>query len=98
MALGPSRHLPQFSNGSRRRETLGVADLRPTTSVRQRAHNKPVLGGDKHMAAFAFTINGKPANVEAEPDTPLLWVVRATLKLTGTKYRSEERRVGKECR
>ena len=38
------------------------------------------------MAATAFTINGKPANVEAEPDTPLLWVVREQLKLTGTKF------------
>ena len=27
------------------------------------------------MAETAFTINGKAANVEAEPDTPLLWVV-----------------------
>jgi isoquinoline 1-oxidoreductase subunit alpha len=38
------------------------------------------------MAATAFTINGKAANVEAEPDTPLLWVVREHLKLTGTKF------------
>jgi isoquinoline 1-oxidoreductase alpha subunit len=38
------------------------------------------------MSAFAFTVNGKPANVEAEPDTPLLWVVREHLKLTGTKF------------
>ena len=38
------------------------------------------------MAATAFTINGKPASVEAEPDTPLLWVVREQLKLTGTKF------------
>jgi isoquinoline 1-oxidoreductase alpha subunit len=34
----------------------------------------------------AFTINGKRANAEAEPDTPLLWVIREHLKLTGTKY------------
>ena len=34
----------------------------------------------------AFTINGKAVNVEAEPDTALLWVVREHLKLTGTKY------------
>ncbi len=34
----------------------------------------------------AFTINGKPASVEAEPDTPLLWVIREHLKMTGTKY------------
>jgi isoquinoline 1-oxidoreductase alpha subunit len=35
---------------------------------------------------ISFTINGKPANVEAAPDAPLLWVVREHLKLTGTKY------------
>ena len=38
------------------------------------------------MAATAFTINGKPAKVEAEPETPLLWVVREHLQLTGTKF------------
>jgi len=38
------------------------------------------------MAATSFTINGKPASVEAEPDTPLLLVVREQLKLTGTKF------------
>jgi isoquinoline 1-oxidoreductase alpha subunit len=38
------------------------------------------------MTAIALTINGKAATVEAEPDTPLLWVVREHLKLTGTKF------------
>ena len=38
------------------------------------------------MAAIALIINGKTATVEAEPDTPLLWVVREHLKLTGTKF------------
>jgi isoquinoline 1-oxidoreductase subunit alpha len=38
------------------------------------------------MTAVAFTINGKTVNVEAEPDTALLWDVREHLKLTGTKY------------
>ncbi len=38
------------------------------------------------MTAIAFTINGKRAAVEAEPGTPLLWVVREHLKLTGTKF------------
>jgi isoquinoline 1-oxidoreductase alpha subunit len=31
-------------------------------------------------------INGKLRQFEAEPDTPLLWVLRDTLGLTGTKY------------
>src|SRR5262249_35300580 len=44
------------------------------------------LPGRKPMTAVAFTINGKAVNVEAEPDTALLWVVREHLKLTGTKY------------
>ena len=38
------------------------------------------------MAAIAFTINCKAVSVEAEPDTPLLWVIREHLKLTGTKF------------
>jgi isoquinoline 1-oxidoreductase alpha subunit len=35
---------------------------------------------------FSFTVNGKLASAEAGPETPLLWVVREHLKLTGTKY------------
>ena len=38
------------------------------------------------MASIGFTVNGKAAKVEAEPDTPLLWVLREHLKLTGTKF------------
>lgn len=34
----------------------------------------------------AFTINGRSVEVAAEPDTPLLWVIREHLKLTGTKF------------
>ncbi len=33
-----------------------------------------------------FKINGKTVNVDALPDTPLLWVIREHLKLTGTKF------------
>jgi isoquinoline 1-oxidoreductase subunit alpha len=33
-----------------------------------------------------FTINGKSVDVAAEPDTPLLWIIREHLKLTGTKF------------
>ena len=35
---------------------------------------------------FALDINGEVRNVDAEPDTPLLWVLRDTLGLTGTKF------------
>jgi isoquinoline 1-oxidoreductase alpha subunit len=33
-----------------------------------------------------LNINGKAVNVDAEPDTPLLWVIREQVGLTGTKY------------
>ena len=38
------------------------------------------------MTTVAFTINGKPASVDADGNTPLLWVIREHLKLTGTKF------------
>src|ERR1700736_3560769 len=34
----------------------------------------------------ALNINGQTHQVEVEPDTPLLWVLRDTIGLTGTKY------------
>jgi isoquinoline 1-oxidoreductase alpha subunit len=33
-----------------------------------------------------LTINGHPQQVDVDPDTPLLWVLRDTLGLTGTRY------------
>ncbi|WP_296717465.1 (2Fe-2S)-binding protein [Erythrobacter sp.] len=36
--------------------------------------------------AIGFTVNGKDVSVEAEADTPLLWVLREDLALTGTKF------------
>jgi isoquinoline 1-oxidoreductase subunit alpha len=35
---------------------------------------------------LSLTINGKTRNVDAEPDTPLLWVLRDSVGLTGTKF------------
>jgi isoquinoline 1-oxidoreductase subunit alpha len=34
----------------------------------------------------AVTVNGQQHEVDAAPDTPLLWVLREHLKLTGTKF------------
>jgi isoquinoline 1-oxidoreductase alpha subunit len=34
----------------------------------------------------SFHVNGRPVQVPVEPDTPLLWVLRDDLGLTGTKY------------
>jgi isoquinoline 1-oxidoreductase alpha subunit len=38
------------------------------------------------MAKFNFTLNGAPAEVDVDPSTPLLWVLRDHLGLTGTKF------------
>jgi isoquinoline 1-oxidoreductase alpha subunit len=36
--------------------------------------------------AITLNVNGQRRNVDADPDTPLLWIVREDLGLTGTKY------------
>jgi isoquinoline 1-oxidoreductase alpha subunit len=38
------------------------------------------------MAAFRVKVNGQSHDIDVLPDTPLLWVLRDTLKLTGTKF------------
>ena len=38
------------------------------------------------MAPITLTVNGRTHQVNVEPDTPLLWVLRDALALTGTKY------------
>ena len=36
--------------------------------------------------AITFTLNGKSQSVDVDPQMPLLWVLRDTLNLTGTKF------------
>src|ERR1700679_2979394 len=38
------------------------------------------------MPAVKFTLNGKPQTVDVQPQMPLLWVLRDTLGMTGTKF------------
>ena len=38
------------------------------------------------MADFTLRVNGSDRKVAVPPDTPLLWVLRDTLQLTGTKF------------
>jgi isoquinoline 1-oxidoreductase subunit alpha len=38
------------------------------------------------MAQFSLKVNGKTFKVDADPQTPLLWVLRDHLELTGSKY------------
>jgi isoquinoline 1-oxidoreductase subunit alpha len=38
------------------------------------------------MLMANLTVNGQTHNIDADPDTPLLWVLREQIGLTGTKY------------
>jgi isoquinoline 1-oxidoreductase alpha subunit len=38
------------------------------------------------MATTRFTLNREPRELDVSPETPLLWVLRDTIGLTGTKY------------
>jgi len=38
------------------------------------------------MASYSIKINGQTHTAEVDPDTPILWVLRDSLKLVGTKY------------
>ena len=38
------------------------------------------------MALFKISVNGKNHEVDVDPDTPILWVLRDNLRLVGTKY------------
>lgn len=38
------------------------------------------------MPTYKLKVNGKTHQVDAEPDTPLLWVLRDDLAMPGTKF------------
>jgi isoquinoline 1-oxidoreductase subunit alpha len=41
---------------------------------------------EEDSMAISFTLNGKAQTVDVSPDMPLLWVLRDTLNMTGTKF------------
>jgi isoquinoline 1-oxidoreductase alpha subunit len=42
--------------------------------------------GERERNMVALTINGQSHNIDVDPTTPLLWVIREQVGLTGTKY------------
>ena len=40
----------------------------------------------KPMAKLRLTVNGTPRSIDVDDDTPLLWILRDRLGLTGTKF------------
>src|SRR5678815_1120985 len=45
-----------------------------------------IAGQHRRQAMAKINVNGREREFDAEPDTPLLWVLREQLDLTGTKY------------
>src|SRR6185312_15489960 len=41
---------------------------------------------ERGLHMIALTINGKPYSLDVESETPLLWVIRDELGMTGTKF------------
>ena len=52
---------------------------------KHRGHFAETSSGDTTMSVN-FQVNGKAVSANAEPDTPLLWVIRDELGMTGTKF------------
>ena len=42
--------------------------------------------GGRIVVAIHFILNGKPATLDVNPDMPLLWALRDSLNMTGTKF------------
>src|SRR6185295_19693965 len=57
---------------------------RPVAGSRLAHHVQP--GGKHSMATYQLNVNGQRKEVKVDPSTPLLWVLREELKMTGTKY------------
>src|SRR5581483_10304012 len=57
-----------------------------TGGFRRVIHRHPIGDTRENANMVALTVNGKSQDVNADPSTPLLWVLREQLGLTGTKY------------
>jgi xanthine dehydrogenase iron-sulfur cluster and FAD-binding subunit A len=56
----------------------------------QKVKSRPAKVGEKlrtqHFDTGTIVINGNSVEIDADADTPLLWIIRERLKLTGTKF------------
>src|SRR5262245_66396523 len=91
-------HLGASNHGQKPRPIVGAdSSMRVGTKpVEERSKNgseyppiSPLCASgalQKESAVLTLRVNGKSYQVDAEPATPLLWVLRDKLGLTGTKY------------
>src|SRR5260370_39093921 len=48
--------------------------------------NRRLRGDERRLRMVALNVNGQTHQVDVDPDTPLLWVMRDAIGLTGTTY------------
>jgi isoquinoline 1-oxidoreductase alpha subunit len=76
--------LPQYRSDFETR--CGFASLRQRSKLGLRVRLEPPPARNGRTNMTSLTVNGRTYEVDVEPDTPLLWVLRDTLGLTGTKF------------
>jgi isoquinoline 1-oxidoreductase subunit alpha len=65
---------------------LGCAGIVKIVVGYSRFSNLKQYFGTGGIMAISFVLNGKPQTVDVSPQMPLLWVLRDTLNMTGTKF------------
>src|SRR4051812_48433459 len=68
------------------RQTASAECRLPCAAAKRRQCNSASRQLARGTLMAKLNINGKVRDVQVEPDTPLLWVLREHVGLTGTKY------------
>jgi nicotinate dehydrogenase subunit A len=64
----------------------GVFDARRTQAPHPKRRPEAARSEEETLATYNLRVNGTPRTVDADPDTPLLYVLRDTLGLHGPKF------------
>src|SRR2546430_17094730 len=67
-------------------EAASACELRNRSTGGRAQQSRETIANREGEMTIQFNVNGKPASTDAPPQTPLLWVIREGLKLTGTKF------------
>ena len=80
------RQLRHYFRAERMAVNAACAGQNITLVKDARSYHQKKRDIEENMGKFELVVNAEKQIVEANPDMPLLWVLRDKLKLTGTKY------------
>jgi isoquinoline 1-oxidoreductase alpha subunit len=80
------RKLKLLKNNAKARRNFSGSGACPPAIFVQTAMVYDISSLEVCIMSIEFTLNGKAQTVEVSPEMPLLWVLRDTLNLTGTKF------------